>query len=82
MKQTAEDLRELRRAAGLSQEDVGLLAGVSRSQICHVEHGRRTSAEDATRLRRLLSGAILARRMAADWILEKHTEVLYEQESF
>ena len=37
----ATELRELREAAGLSQADLALHLGVSRSRVAHIEQGRR-----------------------------------------
>lgn len=41
-----DQVRARRHARGLSLAELGDLAGVTRSYICHIEHGRRTPGRE------------------------------------
>ena len=49
------DLKEVRKSRGMTQEQVGILAGMSKSQVCRMENGTLGSPELLGVTRQILS---------------------------
>ena len=49
MKKVGADLRKVRQAKGLSQQDVADKAGCTKAYVCDIEYGRRALGGDKAR---------------------------------
>lgn len=68
-------LKELRNSRGMTQEEVAVLSGISRSHYTHVEQGNKTPSVEVSKR--------IARTLRFDWtIFFDHNSSFREQNEF